>query len=219
MPPLPKGVRAGESLNLTLFGVPSFHSTGVRMSVPSDGPPSRAEEDGGEAKESYLGADPGSKGALALITPGGVLETVAVSSLTLQDLWRWLRDRADALHRPPNSTLSACLEKVGGFMPGSAGNIGSAMFTFGSQYGGLRMALVAAGIPFEEVQASKWQKALGVPPRRKGKGKAKGEAPAEFKRRLKAHAQQLFPDEDITLANADAVLLAEYCRRKKAGVL
>lgn len=76
-------------------------------------------------------------------------------------------------------------------------------FTFGQGYGFLRACLVCHKIPFEEVTPSKWQKALGCV--------ARGD-----KNKLKAKAQQLFPDLDVTLKTADALLICEYGRRECA---
>lgn len=73
-------------------------------------------------------------------------------------------------------------------------------FTFGRGYGFLRGCLVSYKIPFEEVTPSKWQKALSC--------LSRGD-----KNLLKGKAQQLFPDLNITLKTADAVLIAEYGRR------
>jgi hypothetical protein len=94
------------------------------------------------------------------------------------------------------------------------------------------MALIAAGIRFEDVPPQKWQKALGIAPRKSGKTKmvssaddpkvpflctelreVGGESKTVFKNRLKAKAQQLFPEQKVTLATADALLLLEYCTR------
>ena len=154
----------------------------------------------------YIGVDPGASGGLAALCDS-VVEFVAMPA-TEFDIWEWfdtVRDRRD-------DSVFACIEKVGGFIQGSP-QPGSAMFKFGASYGGLRMALVAAGIPFEEVTPQTWQKALGIPKR------AATESKTQFKNRLKARAQQLFPDHKITLATCDALLLAEYCRRKRTGTL
>ena len=86
-------------------------------------------------------------------------------------------------------------------------------FKFGRSYGFLRGCLIASGVPFEEVSPQRWQRALGVTPRHKGESKA------QWKNRLKAVAQQLFPRETVTLATADAILLAIYCQRKHEGTL
>lgn len=80
-------------------------------------------------------------------------------------------------------------------------------FKFGVQYGSMRMALVAAKIPFIEVSPRRWQKLLSVSPRRKG------EPASALKNRLKAMAQQLYPTHRITLITADAILLATVGRQ------
>jgi Holliday junction resolvasome RuvABC endonuclease subunit len=82
----------------------------------------------------------------------------------------------------------------------------SSTFKFGTSYGALLMALTAAYIPFEMVTPQKWQRELGVLSR-------KGMTKTQHKNQLKAKAQELFPDLKVTLATADALLLAEYCRR------
>ena len=77
-------------------------------------------------------------------------------------------------------------------------------FKFGVSYGLLRMALIASGIPWEEITPNQWQKALGC--------LSRGD-----KNTTKARSQQLFPRIKVTHAVADALLLAEFCRRKKTG--
>lgn len=110
-----------------------------------------------------------------------------------------------------NPDVFAVIERVSGYV-GEA-QPGSAAFKFGQSYGGLRMALVAAGIPFEEVTPQVWQRKMGVTPRRKDESKT------AWKNRLKAKAQQLYPGVKVTLATADALLLVEYCRRRQEGRL
>jgi crossover junction endodeoxyribonuclease RuvC len=79
---------------------------------------------------------------------------------------------------------------------------------FGVNYGELRMALTATKIPFKEVTPQKWQREFGLPTLRQ----CGGSKPAK-KNKHKERAQQLFPDLKITHAVADALLLAEFCRR------
>lgn len=109
-------------------------------------------------------------------------------------------------------SVHAIVEQVNGYV-GDGGNPGSAMFKFGSNYGQVLMALTAASVPFETITPARWQRGLGVPPRKKGETKS------EFKNRLKAMAQRLFPQVVVTLATADALLIAEYCRRARTGTL
>jgi len=80
----------------------------------------------------------------------------------------------------------------------------SSTFKFGMQYGTLKGILTALHIPFELIRPVDWQRALGC--------MTKGD-----KNISKAKAQQLFPDIKVTHAKADALLLAEYCRRMRNG--
>ncbi len=182
----------------------------------------------------YIGIDPGASGGIASIYElgGGSVGIAVVMPKTEKDLWNLM---SNGLDQEDCESCFAVIEQVGGFIGGPSP--GSAMFKFGMSYGGLRMALTAAGIPFEAVPPQKWQKALGIPPKKKAtgtekvqltKGKHKGEwrvkktggeSGTEFKNRLKAHAQQLFPNIEVTLSTADALLIAEYCKRKRQGTL
>ena len=91
-------------------------------------------------------------------------------------------------------------------MPGQGG---SAMFNFGKGYGNLEMALLALKIPTVSVTPQVWQKALQLGTRSKTMSKT------EWKNKLKAKAQQLFPYLKITLAISDALLICEYARIKE----
>lgn len=94
------------------------------------------------------------------------------------------------------------LEKVQG-LPGMGG---ASMFTFGKGYGHLEMALLALKIPTISVTPQKWQKALQLGT----KGK---QTDTQWKNKLKAKAQQLFPYvPKITLAKSDSLLITEYAR-------
>ena len=163
----------------------------------------------------YLGIDPGASGGLAVVYRYGVrdgsVEAVPMPA-TERDIWDWFVQWKDSgLGR---SKPIAVIEKVTGYI-GDGGNPGSAMFKFGTSYGGLRMALIAAEIPFEEITPQAWQKASGIFPR-KSRG---GETKTQWKNRLKSKAQQLFPLVKVTLPTADALLIAEYCMRKHEGRL
>lgn len=148
----------------------------------------------------YLGIDPGASGGLACIALDNV-EAVPMPESD-RDLWDWFR------WFMPGMKPFALVEKVGGYIGGNPVP-GSAMFNFGTNYGKLLMALTAAGIPFETVTPQRWQKGLSIPPRKKGEGKT------AWKNRLKVVAQRLFPDVKVTLATADALLIAEHCRRSR----
>lgn len=145
----------------------------------------------------YIGVDPGQNGGIAWIYGDSSSFAYKMPSTDL-DIYKMLT----AIRRVSSPTL-AVLEKVHS-MPKQGV---ASSFKFGVNYGIVRMALTAAGIPFEEVTPQHWQKTMCIPHRNKT------ETPSQWKNRLKAKAQQLFPNVSLTLATADALLLAEYCRR------
>jgi hypothetical protein len=152
----------------------------------------------------YLGLDPGASGGLAVVWEGrdGPPKAFPMPA-TDRDIW----DLIIKVQAIAGSGVFALLEKVGGYVAGNA-SPGSAMFRFGQSYGALRMALTAAEAIWEEVTPQQWQRELSLPPRKKTEGKG------AWKNRLKAKAQQLFPTVRVTLATADALLIAEVCRRR-----
>jgi hypothetical protein len=154
----------------------------------------------------YVGIDPGVNGGLAAIN--GTEVRLNKMPYTERDVWEWLED----LKKLPLSDGDwfACVE----WIHPAIFQIGkSSMSKLYGSYMALRMALTAADIPFESPKPVEWQRGLGIAPRKKK------ETDTHWKNRLKAKAQQLFPAQDITLHTGDALLLAEYCRRKREGKL
>lgn len=145
----------------------------------------------------YIGIDPGKHGGIAVMGADGEVLDVVKMPETPQDL-------LDFLERYKDDSLCT-LERVGG-MPG---NGGSAMFNFGKGYGHLQMALLALHIPTEDVTPNKWEKTYQL-------GSSGKYTKTEWKNRLKAKAQQMFPHlgKKITLATCDALLICEYGRRQ-----
>ena len=145
----------------------------------------------------YIGTDHGKHGGIAVMGADGEVLDVVKMPETPQDLLDFLEQYKDD---------SFCtLERVGG-MPG---NGGSAMFNFGKGYGHLQMALLALHIPTEDVTPNKWEKTYQL-------GSSGKYTKTEWKNRLKAKAQQMFPHlgKKITLATCDALLICEYGRRQ-----
>lgn len=143
--------------------------------------------------KKIIAIDPGKNGGIAIysIDIGRVIEVVKMPE-TPQELLRFLR-----LY----SFNSICyLEKVQG-LPGMSG---SAMFNFGCGFGHLEMALLACKIPTVSVTPQKWQKSLQL-------GNKGNKSTTEWKNKLKAKAEQLFPYVGrITLAISDALLILQY---------
>ncbi len=143
-----------------------------------------------------IGIDPGKHGGIAVIDAEGTVVDLAKMPDTPQDLLELLSKHSEG---------TVCvLERVGG-MPGNAAN---AMFNFGKGYGHLQMALLALHIPTVDVTPNKWEKHYQL-------GSSGKCSKTEWKNKLKAKAQQLFPQlgRRITLATCDALLIAEYGRQ------
>lgn len=142
----------------------------------------------------YLGLDPGANGGVVVLNHSG---TVVHLYLTHGDSPVDLVNLLEQVSVPAR----ACLERVWTTGPGHRGD-----FAFGRSFGHLEAALAAARIPCELVLPKKWQAEFGIsyPP---------GTSSSAKKTLTKATAQLLFPGTAITHATADALLLAEYCRR------
>lgn len=152
----------------------------------------------------YMGVDPGWSGGIAYVQGKSI--TVYVMPQHMSEIWQIIN------HRPWIVTEFAVIEQVTGYV-GDGGNPGSSMFKFGSSYGALQMALTATRVSYETITPQRWQAGLGISKR------AKSENKGDFKRRLKATAERLFPGFPFTLKTCDAVLIAEYCRRYREGRL
>ena len=140
---------------------------------------------------NHIGIDPGKSGGIALVSDDH--RQAWKIPETERDLWELLASFDDG-------NTFATIEKVA-----SSPQMGvKSAFTFGAGYGKLRMALIAAGIPFETVSPSRWQRTLGC--------LSKGD-----KNVTKAKAQELFPELKITHAIADSLLIAEFGRRTRKG--
>ena len=74
-------------------------------------------------------------------------------------------------------------------------------FTFGTNYGMWLGILASLQVPYIQVSPTKWMNIYGPRPKDK----------TARKNYLKHLAQQRYPKLPITLATADAILLAHYC--------
>ena len=155
-----------------------------------------------------IGIDPGAKGGIAVLDDSGAVASVVKMPETPQDILSYLRDvqqRSDVF----GDVVTCYMEAVGFGMPGQSS---SATAKFARHCGHLEMALLALGIPTNTVTPQKWEKTYQL-------GKSSGYSKSEWKNKLKAKAQQLFPrlGNKITLATADCLLIAEYGRKKELG--
>ena len=138
----------------------------------------------------FMGIDPGYSGAVAVVDyKGRIVDCIRLSE-TEHDVSEFISEYA-------SDVTFAILEKVNA-MPRQGV---SSTFKFGTSYGFCRALLVCHRIRFETTPPGVWQKTMGC--------LSKGD-----KKVTKAAAQRLFPEEKVVHATADAMLIAEYARRK-----
>lgn len=140
----------------------------------------------------FVGIDPGKGGGLAVVDHLGTV----VGTRKMPETERDLLDYLQGMTAEHPCAVRAMLERVS-----ASPQMGvTSAFTFGKGFGGLLMALTAARMPFDLVTPQTWQQAMGC--------RTGGD-----KNISKRRAQQLFHSLTVTHAIADALLLAEYCRR------
>jgi len=149
-----------------------------------------------------LGADPGKRGALALVDlDGHLIDVIDMPDATGSALGAHIRDFIE--DHGPHHVQAAWVEKVGS-MPGQ-GHMN--VFTFGAGYGALLGALGALRIPVELRTPNVWKKAMRC---------------SADKGSSRQAATQLWPDHARSFARvkddgrAEACLIAEYGRRQGA---
>lgn len=143
----------------------------------------------------YIGIDPGTSGALAMISESRAAKVIPWSPEAYRD--------ALAGVSLANEYAIACLEKVGA-MPGQGV---TGMFNFGKNYGHIIGLLEANGIPYELVTPKKWQKEFGVTDKNSSIEVCKRLFPGVDLRRT----ERCRKDDD---GLAEALLMAEYARRR-----
>lgn len=148
-----------------------------------------------------IGIDPGMSGGIAVLSMEGDVIDVSKMPETKQDIYEYLLEFAS----DEESTPVCYLEDVGHGLPGQSSK---ATATFARHCGHLEMALLALRIQTFTVTPNKWMKSYQL-------GKSSEYEKRVWKNRLKEKAQQLFPSVKVTLANADALLIAEYGRKQE----
>lgn len=147
----------------------------------------------------YIGIDPGQIGGIGILNAAGKyvcsFKFKNQTDADTSEMFDYLQDLKGVMNE---CSIFALLEKVHS-MP-KQGVVSS--FKFGSSFGFLRGMLTAHRIPWDFVSPQKWQKVLSC--------QTKGD-----KNITKAKAQRLWPEQKITHAIADALLIAEYCRSIK----
>lgn len=149
-----------------------------------------------------IGIDPGEHGGIAVLDSAHKVIEVVKMPETPMDILYFFRKYASY-----GDDVVAYLENVGHGMPGQSS---SATANFARHNGHLEMALLALGISTVKVTPPKWLKMYQL-------GKSSDYEKSEWKRRLKAKAQELFPNlgKMVTLLTCDALLIALYGVRQE----
>ena len=152
----------------------------------------------------FIGIDPGVSGAITALDENGKVVALTKMPQTMGELLYFLQQFT-------NDDALCYLEKV----HARPGDGAASMFKFGQGFGWLQMALLAAKIKTIEVLPNTWMRGLGI------KSKKKDETKTSYKNRLKFVAEQLFPDQKVTLWNSDALLIAHsvFVADKKGEVV
>lgn len=137
----------------------------------------------------YIGVDPGKNGCAAAVDlMGEPVSFIQFGKATEHDVSEWF---CEVLQMPSIAVLE---------LVRSSPQMGVASaFTFGSGYGFVRGILTAHRVRYSEATPQTWQRFM--------KCLSKGD-----KNVTKAAAQRRWPREKFNHGNADAFLIAEYCR-------
>jgi hypothetical protein len=152
----------------------------------------------------YLGIDAGKMGAVAKLTVDGVLTVtptpIKAKEYDIHGMYELLQSCTSKIEP------SFCVIERAQSMPGQGV---TSCFTFGFGYGLWLALLSALNIPYQVVHSRVWTKELLAG------------SPGEGKERNVAAAKALFPSWQPKLKKdlevCDAILLAEYARRKYRG--
>ena len=144
----------------------------------------------------YIGIDPGKNGGIGFIyNDKAYCKRCPATVLEMAEEIKVCKELA------PDIGKYAIIEKVHSYPAQGVCSV----FTFGQGYGQWLGILAAHSIPYTQITPQKWMKFYGSLPKDK----------KDRKNQLKHLAQQRFPDIKITLATADAILLANYLKENK----
>ena len=148
---------------------------------------------------TYIGIDPGKKGALAIFNDIGRMEIHEFNTSVFKSLLMPFFDPFS-----DKNEVKCCLEHVSA-MPG---NGAVSMFNFGENFGFIQGLLTAYEIPYELVRPQKWKKEFSITA---DKNQAIDVCKRLFPNAiLKRTARCKVDDSNF----AEALLMAEYARRK-----
>jgi hypothetical protein len=150
-----------------------------------------------------IGIDPGKGGGVSAIETCD--NTIVSTSMpeTIADMEEWL-----VSVKTGNTVIY--MEELTGFAGGQ--NTGSTMFTMAKYYWAWEAFCQCYAIRLEHVRPAVWQKFFSLGNRRSHATQS------AWKNHLKQAAQRLFPELNVTLKNADSLLIMEYGRRQLVRV-
>ena len=149
-----------------------------------------------DIQRHYIGIDPGASGGIAWSSPNG--DRSAPLPATLGDFREQVFNILGEQGFFHAISESVCyLESPPKFVKAIPG---SAVFVMAQSFGRIEGVLAAFKVPTVTITPQAWQKAHGLGTR--------GEmTTTQWKNKLKARAQSLYPEERVTLATADALLI------------
>ena len=149
-----------------------------------------------DIQRHYIGIDPGKSGGIAWSSPNG--DRSAPLPATLGDFREQVFNILGEQGFFHAISQSVCyLESPPKFVKAIPG---SAVFVMAQSFGRIEGVLAAFKVPTVTVTPQAWQKAHGL-------GTRGDMTTTQWKNKLKARAQSLYPEEKVTLATADALLI------------
>jgi crossover junction endodeoxyribonuclease RuvC len=152
-------------------------------------------------KKIRIGIDPGSNGAMSIITINNDSSTSIEVCRFNKHTRHEIAEKVYSMTTTQN--LHAVVEKVHS-MPGQGV---SSTFKFGENFGFIQGVMCAHKVPFDLVTPQTWMKFFSL------KRNSKTESKTQWKNRLKGAAQRYYPNEKITNDMADAMLIGLFCER------
>lgn len=177
---------------------------------------------------SYGGVDPGMDGFLAVLQGRLGFDAPQFHPLPTLPTGKGAKRMYDvrALFRVVRELFGTCTLVMLEKQRPMKGQGVSSMFSTGYGYGLIKMALVAAEIPYEEVAASSWKAKMSLRVTG-GAALSQGERQKQAKALAIDKAQSLYPDVDLrrnaqcrtpSADKAEALLLARYAKHRSLGV-
>ena len=177
--------------------------------------------------KTYIGIDPGQKGAIAIID---VMGTHCNDQIVIHDM-PLLPDKEIDSYKLKEYLLSSnpknihpwfCILEKAQAMPLQSSNAG---FTYGVGYGEIKSVLKILEIPYMEIRPQIWKKHFSLSKAKKDTVAKKAAQKAAAKKQAVAKAMSLFPSipkEDfygpeggLKDGRAEALLMAEFGRSKR----